>query len=83
MISMDELQDLQTVMDAVLKHQREQGYAHNTLKLHEIVYHSLLKFMQANNYTTLNEIVGLEYVRNRTGTTMVFMEAATGRPMYI
>ncbi|WP_373657553.1 Tyrosine recombinase XerC [Sporomusa acidovorans DSM 3132] len=67
---MDELQDLQTVMDAVLKLQREQGYAQNTLKLHQIAYHGLLKFMRANNYTTLNEDVGLEYVRYRTGTTM-------------
>ena len=67
---MDELHDLQTTMDAVLKLQREQGYAKSTLKLHQRVYHGLLKFMQANNYTTLNEIVGLEYVRNRTGTTM-------------
>lgn len=67
---MYELQDLQTVMDAVLKIQREQGYAKNTLKLHQNVYRGLLKFMQANNYTALNEDVGLEYVRNRTGTTM-------------
>ena len=67
---MDELHDLQTIMDAVLELQREQGYAKSTLKLHQCVYHGLLKFMQANNYKTLNEIVGLEYVRNRTGTTM-------------
>jgi len=67
---MDELHDLQTTMDAVLKLQREQGYAQSTLKLHQGVYHGLLKFMQANNYTSLNEIVGLEFVRNRTGTTM-------------
>ena len=67
---MDELHDLQNVMDAVLKLQREQGYAQNTLKLHQIVYHGLLKFMRANNYSTLNEDVGLEYVRNRTGTRM-------------
>lgn len=67
---MGELYDLQTTMDAVLKLQKEQGYAQNTLKLHQSVYHGLLKFMQANNYTTLNEDVGLEYVHNRTGTTM-------------
>lgn len=67
---MDELQDLQIVMDAILKIQREQGYAQNTLKLHRNVFHGLLKFMRANNYSKLNEDVGLEYVRNRTGTTM-------------
>lgn len=67
---MDELHDLKTTMDAVLKLQRDQGYAQSTLKLHQGVHHGLLKFMQANNYTTFNEIVGLEYVRNRTGTTM-------------
>lgn len=67
---MDELHDLQTTMDAVLKLQRDQGYAQSTLKLHQGVYHGLLKFMEANNYMTLNEDVGLEYVRNRTGTTM-------------
>jgi site-specific recombinase XerD len=67
---MDELQDLQTAMDAVLRLQREQGYSQSTLKQHQIVYHGLQKFMRANNYTTLNEDVGLEYVRNRTGTTM-------------
>ncbi len=69
-MSMDTLQDLQNVMDAVLKLQREQGYAQNTLKLHQIVHHSLLEFMRANNYTVLNDDVGLEYIRNRTGTTM-------------
>lgn len=67
---MNELHDLQTTMDAVLKLQREQGYAKNTLKLHQSVYRGLHKFMKANNYTALNEDVGLEYVRNRTGTTM-------------
>lgn len=67
---MDELHDLKTTMDAVLKLQRDQGYAQSTLKLHQGVHHGLLRFMQANNYTTLNEIVGLEYVRKRTGTTM-------------
>lgn len=67
---MDELHDLRTVMDAVLKIQREQGYSQNTLKLHQIVHQGLLKFMRANNYSTLNEDVGLEYVRSRTGTTM-------------
>jgi len=67
---MDELHDLQTTMNAVLKLQKEQGYAQSTLKLHLGVYHGLLKFMQANNYTTLNEDVGLEYVRSRAGTTM-------------
>jgi len=67
---MGEIHDLQTTMDAVLKLQREQGYAKNTLKLHQNVYRSLHKFMQANNYTALNEKVGLEYVRSRTGTTM-------------
>lgn len=63
---MDELKDLQAVMDAVLKLQREQGYAQNTLKLHRVVHHGLLKFMRANNYTTLNEDIGLENVRDRT-----------------
>src|SRR5665648_678906 len=70
MMNMDELHDLKTTMDAVLKLQRDQGYAQSTLKLHQGVHHGLLRFMQANNYTTLNEIVGLEYVRKRTGTTM-------------
>lgn len=34
------------------------------------LYRGLHKFMKANNYTALNEDVGLECVRNRTGTTM-------------
>jgi integrase/recombinase XerD len=67
---MDKLQDLQTAINAILNLQREQGYSENTLKQHQIIYHDLLKFMQANNYTTLNENVGLEYLRKRTGTTM-------------
>ena len=67
---MDELHDLQTTMEAVLKLQREQGYALSTLKQHRGVYHGLLKFMLANNYTTLNEDIGLEYVHNRAGTIM-------------
>ncbi|MEA1962206.1 MAG: hypothetical protein U9N81_13230 [Bacillota bacterium] len=67
---MDKFQDLQTIIEEVLKIQRELGYAQNTLKTHQTVYRGLLKFMQANKYTTLNETVGLEYVRNRTGTTM-------------
>ena len=81
---MDELHDLQTTIDEVLKLQSEQGYALSTLKQHRGVYHGLLKFMRANNYTTLNEDIGLEYVHNRTGTTMEgFMDAVTGRPTYI
>lgn len=67
---MDELHDLQRTMDAVLELQKEQGYALSTLKQHRGVYHGLLKFMQANSYTTLNEDIGLEYVQNRTGTAM-------------
>lgn len=67
---MDELQDLQAAMDAVLKLQREQGYAQSTLKLHQMVYQTLLKFMWANNCITLDENVGLKYVRDRTGTAM-------------
>lgn len=67
---MDELLDLQTTMDAILKIQREQGYSQSTLKIHQNVYHGLLKFMRANTYSILNENVGLEYVRDRTGTTM-------------
>ena len=67
---MDELHDLQITMEAVLKLQREQGYAQNTLKQRKCIYHGLLKFMQINNYSTLNEDVGLAYVYNRTGTTM-------------
>lgn len=67
---MNELHDLQTTINAVLKLQTEQGYAKNTLKLHQNVYRGLHKFMLANNYTALNEDVGLEFVRNRTGTTM-------------
>jgi integrase/recombinase XerD len=70
MMNMDEFQDLQTVMDAVLKIQRDQGYAQTTLKLHRNVYKGLLKFLRSNNYSTLNEDIGLEYVRNRTGATM-------------
>jgi integrase/recombinase XerD len=70
MMNMDKLKDLQTAINAVLNLQREQGYSQNTLKQHQIVYHGLLKFMQAENYTTLTENVGLEYIRNRTGTTM-------------
>lgn len=57
-------------MEEVLRLQREQGYAQSTLKIHQNVYQGLLKFMQVNNYTTLNEDVGIEYIHNRTGTTM-------------
>jgi integrase/recombinase XerD len=71
MINMNELKDLQTAMDTVLKLQREQEYAQSTLKLHQMVYQSLLKFMRANNYTVFNEDVGLKYVHSRTGTSMV------------
>jgi integrase/recombinase XerD len=67
---MDELQSLRITMDTVLKLQREQGYAEATLRTHKFVYQNLLKFMQANNYTTLNEEVGIEYLRKCTGTMM-------------
>ncbi len=67
---MDELQNLQNVMEEVLKIEREQGYAQPTLKQQRIVYNGLLRFMRANNFSELNEDVGLEYVRSRTRTTM-------------
>jgi len=64
MIIMDELLDLKQIMDQVLLLQEKQGYALTTLKVHRGVYNGLLRFMQSNNYVTLNEEVGLEYVRN-------------------
>lgn len=67
---MNDLQDLMTAMDTVLRLQSEQGYAVSTLKLHQMVYQALLKFMRANNYTVFNEDIGLKYVHNRTGTSM-------------
>ena len=70
---MDELHDLQTTMDAVLKLQREQGYALCILKQHPGVYHGLLKFMKANNYTTLNMDIGFEYVQN----LLVYMKSGS------
>lgn len=67
---MDELLDLKQIMDQVLSIQKDKGYALTTLNCHRSVYNGLLRFMQSNNYVTLNEKIGLEYVRNRTGTSM-------------
>lgn len=67
---MDRLHDLRTAIDVVSSIQREKGYSQYTLKNHQMAYRGLIKFMRANNYTTLNAAIGLEYVRSRTGTTM-------------
>jgi hypothetical protein len=67
---MDQLHDIKNAVDAVLGIMAKREYAASTIKTHRGILNSLIKFMEKNNYTKLEESVGLSFVKERTGLVM-------------
>ena len=67
---MDQLHDIRNGVDAVLGIMAEREYAASTIKTHQGILNSLIKFMEKNNYSTLEESVGLSFIKERTGVVM-------------
>ena len=67
---MDQLHDIRNGVDAVLGIMAEREYAASTIKTHRGILNSLIKFMEKNNYATLEESVGLSFIKERTGVVM-------------
>ena len=67
---MDELHDTKNAKDAVLGIMAEREYAAATIKVHRGILNSLIKFMEKNHYTKLEEHVGLSFIRERTGVAL-------------
>ena len=62
-------------MDAVLRIMAEHEYAADTIKSHQGILNSLMKYL-AKNHCPMNESVGLAYIKERTG---IEMEGLWGR----
>jgi hypothetical protein len=67
---MAQLHDIRNAVDAVLGIMAEREYAASTIKTHRGILNSLIKFMEKNNYTKLEESVGLSFVKERTGVAI-------------
>ena len=67
---MNHLHETRDAIDAVLRIMAERGYAVSTIKIHRGILNSLIKFMEKNHYTKMEEHVGLAYIKERTGVTM-------------
>ncbi len=67
---MNELQDIQAAIEAVLKALEDQNYSPHTVHLHRGVLNGLVKFMKVQGIRTLNEAVCMDFIRSRTGTNM-------------
>lgn len=67
---MDQLHETRVAIDAVLRIMAERGYAASTIKTHRGILNSLIKFMEKNHYTKLEEHVGMAYIKERTGVAM-------------
>lgn len=64
---MDQLHHLRNAVDAVLTIMAEREYSASTIKTHRGILNSLIKFMEKNSYTKLDESVGLSFIKERTG----------------
>ena len=67
---MDDLQHIRDAVDAVLRIMAERGYAISTLKNQRSVLNTLLKFIEKNHFTGLNEEIAMTFVKEKTGTTI-------------
>ena len=67
---MDQLHDIRDAIDAVLGIMAEREYAASTIKTHQGILNSLIKFMEKNHYTKMEEDVGLSFIKERTGVIM-------------
>jgi hypothetical protein len=67
---MNQLHETRDAIDSVLRIMAERDYAASTIKTHRGILNSLIKFMEKNHYTKMEEHVGLAYIKKRTGVTM-------------
>lgn len=67
---MNQLHETRDAIDSVLRIMAERDYATSTIKTHRGILNSLIKFMEKNHYTKMEEHVGLAYIKERTGVTM-------------
>ncbi|HJV16082.1 MAG TPA: hypothetical protein VJ546_01630, partial [Bacillales bacterium] len=67
---MDELQPIKNAIKEVLKIMAEKEYAISTIKNQRCLLNSLLKFMEKNNFTELNEEIAMIFIKQKTGTEM-------------
>ncbi|MBL0717380.1 MAG: hypothetical protein JJV89_04960 [Desulfosarcina sp.] len=67
---MNQLHETRDAIDAVLRIMAEREYTASTIKTHRGILNSLIKFMEKNHYTKMEEYVGLAYIKERTGVTM-------------
>ncbi|MBU0466018.1 MAG: tyrosine-type recombinase/integrase [Proteobacteria bacterium] len=67
---MNQLHETKSAIDSVLRIMAEREYAASTIKTHRGILNSLIKFMEKNHYTKMEEHVGLAYIKERTGATM-------------
>jgi hypothetical protein len=67
---MNQLHETRDAIDSVLRIMAEREYATSTIKTHRGILNSLIKFMEKNHYTKMDEHVGLAYIKKRTGVTM-------------
>ncbi len=67
---MDQLHDTKDAIESVLRIMAEREYAASTIKVHRGILNSLIKFMEKNHYTKMEEHVGLSFIKERTGVVM-------------
>ena len=73
---MNQLHNIREAVDAVLRIMAEHEYAADTIKAHQGILNSLMKFWEKNHYCLMNESVVLAYIKERTG---IEMEGLWGR----
>lgn len=67
---MDQLHETKVAIDEVLRIMAEHKYAASTIITHRRVLNSLIKFMEKNHFTKMEESVGLSFIKDRTGVVM-------------
>ena len=67
---MNQLDETRDAIGAVLRIMAEREYAASTIRTHRGILNSLIKFMEKNHYTKMEEHVGLAYIKERTGVAM-------------
>jgi len=67
---MYQLNDTKKAIDEVLRIMPEHEYAASTIMTHRNVLNSLIKFMEKNQFTKMEEHVGLSFIKERTVVVM-------------
>lgn len=62
---MDYLLPIKNTIDAVLRIMAEREYAITTIRNQQFVFNTLLKFMEENNFTELNEEIAMVFIKKK------------------